>query len=125
MNLAEVGLAIALVALLIGVWALGRVSSYDGWIRRIEREGKESTARLDERINDLEVSMWALGDAIVERIEKRLASPDVAKALAQHVGVYAVAEIGEALADVKGNETLSAIGQRLRELSLRGPHEAG
>ena len=113
-----VGIAIAMVALLFSVWALGRVSSYDGWIRRVERQWKEADARQTKRMAELEDSMRNLGDSIAKRVEEHLASPAVSKKLAENVGVFVVSEVGSALAEVKGSETLRSIGMRLTELRL-------
>ena len=78
-----------------------------------------ATKELAGRIDGLEDSMRTLGDSIARTVEAHLASPAVSKKLAENVGVFVVAEVGAALANVKGDETLRSIGMRLAELRFR------
>lgn len=91
------------------VWLSGRMSSYGGWIRRVERQGQEAVSGLRKEIE-------ARDAAILEKVEAlvRAELATFQANLPETIGVGVVQRLGEALSEAKGNEQLVAIGNLLK-----------
>jgi len=118
-----VSITLAIMALLAAVWGHGRVSSYDGWIRRVERQASDGDAILGRRVEQVENAVADLARTIttqLQGIEDRIvAAVDAAEVRFRRATFE---EMGRFM-EKKASEKAVDDAAQARELMLRAKSE--